>query len=142
MTAADLDVLEDDVPQAVDTFQEAVDPYQWCSLDSRWEHENADLVKYGDRLRPRRPSEDNLALITFCRRTRLNTCCRRIASGHSMRSATTPPMAAPALYDALYNSLMHLKTAKGRRAVVVLSDGRDENNPGRLPAANMLSKTC
>ena len=31
-----------------------------------------------------------------------------------------------ALYDALYNSIMRLKSVKGRRAVVILTDGRDE----------------
>ena len=40
-----------------------------------------------------------------------------------------------ALYDALYNSIMRLKFVKGRRAVVILTDGRDENNPGTAPGS-------
>jgi Ca-activated chloride channel homolog len=40
-----------------------------------------------------------------------------------------------ALYDALYNSITRLKFVKGRRAVVILTDGRDENNPGTAPGS-------
>jgi VWFA-related protein len=40
-----------------------------------------------------------------------------------------------ALYDALCDSLLMLKGLKGRRAVVVLSDGRDEDNPGTGPGS-------
>jgi Ca-activated chloride channel family protein len=40
-----------------------------------------------------------------------------------------------ALYDALYNSLLHLRDLAGRRAVVVLTDGKDENNPGTAPGS-------
>jgi VWFA-related protein len=40
------------------------------------------------------------------------------------------PTGGTALYDALWNSLQHVKTAKGRRAVVVLTDGRDEDAKG------------
>ena len=35
-----------------------------------------------------------------------------------------------ALWDALVESITHLKKAEGQRAVVVLTDGRDENNAG------------
>jgi VWFA-related protein len=40
-----------------------------------------------------------------------------------------------ALYDALCDSLLMLKGIKGRRAVVVLTDGRDEDNPGTGPGS-------
>ena len=40
-----------------------------------------------------------------------------------------------ALYDALCDSLLMLKGLKGRRAVVVLTDGRDEDNPGTGPGS-------
>ena len=35
----------------------------------------------------------------------------------------------------MWDSLLHLKKEKGRRAIVVLSDGRDENNPGTAPGS-------
>ena len=40
-----------------------------------------------------------------------------------------------ALYDALQESLNRLKSVPGRRAVVVLTDGRDEDNPGTAPGS-------
>jgi Ca-activated chloride channel family protein len=40
-----------------------------------------------------------------------------------------------ALNDALYNGLTRLGPIEGRRAIVVLTDGRDENNPGTAPGS-------
>ena len=40
-----------------------------------------------------------------------------------------------ALYDALYDSMTLLKQRVGRRAIVLLSDGRDEDNPGTGPGS-------
>ena len=40
-----------------------------------------------------------------------------------------------ALFDALYDSMSFLKQRQGRRAIVLLSDGRDENNPGTAPGS-------
>jgi len=40
-----------------------------------------------------------------------------------------------ALYDALSDALVRLKRVEGRRAIVVLTDGRDENNPGTAPGS-------
>ena len=46
-----------------------------------------------------------------------------------------------ALYDALADSLLRLKRRPGRRVVVVMTDGRDENNPGTARAACAGSTT-
>ena len=40
-----------------------------------------------------------------------------------------------ALYDAVSDSLARLQRAEGRRVVVVMTDGRDENNPGTGPGS-------
>ena len=40
-----------------------------------------------------------------------------------------------ALYDALYDSLAQVGVVKGRRVVVVVTDGRDEDNPGTGPGS-------
>src|SRR4029434_1253806 len=40
-----------------------------------------------------------------------------------------------ALYDALYASILRLKFVKGRRAVVILTDGGDENTLGTGPGS-------
>ena len=68
VTAEDIDVIEDDVPQTIDTFQEAVDPVSIVlTMDSSGSmKKSAELVKAtaSDFVREVRP-EDNLALITF-----------------------------------------------------------------------------
>jgi VWFA-related protein len=40
-----------------------------------------------------------------------------------------------ALYDGLIDALSRLKGTDGRKVVVLLSDGRDENNPGTGPGS-------
>jgi VWFA-related protein len=45
------------------------------------------------------------------------------------------PAGGTALYDALYNALMTLNQVPGRHAVVVMTDGRDEDNPGTGPGS-------
>jgi Ca-activated chloride channel family protein len=45
------------------------------------------------------------------------------------------PVGGTALYDAMAEALTTLKPVEGRRAVVLMSDGRDENNPGTAPGS-------
>ena len=48
---------------------------------------------------------------------------------------TYKPVGGTALYDAMAGALTTLKSVEGRRAVVLMSDGRDENNPGTGPGS-------
>jgi VWFA-related protein len=45
------------------------------------------------------------------------------------------PHGGTALYDAIHEALVRLKRVEGRRVVVVLTDGRDENNAGNGPGS-------
>ena len=45
------------------------------------------------------------------------------------------PKGGTALYDAVYDALTRLRGIEGRRVVVVMTDGRDENNPGTGPGS-------
>lgn len=138
VTAADLDVFEDDVLQTVDTFQEAVDPVSIVlTLDSSGSmKKSAELVKSTatDFVRAVRP-EDSLALITFADRPTFEhvLATNRSWSIDAIRKYTAS--GGTALYDGLWNSLLHLKGTRGRRSIVLLSDGRDENNPGTAPGS-------
>lgn len=138
VTAADLDVFEDDVRQTVDTFQEAVDPVSIVlTLDSSGSmKKSAELVKSTatDFVRAVRP-EDSLALITFADRPTFEhvLATNRSWSIEAIRKYTAS--GGTALYDGLWNSLLHLKGTRGRRSIVLLSDGRDENNPGTAPGS-------
>jgi len=138
IAAADLQVEEDGVPQKIDTFQEAVDPVSIALLldASGSMTKSAEVVKQTARdfvatVRP----EDSLALLTFADEPKFehvlgtNRTITFDAIGKYITGGGT------ALYDALWDGLQTLKTVQGRRAIVVLTDGRDENNPGTAPGS-------
>jgi Ca-activated chloride channel homolog len=138
LSAADLTVREDGVPQKVESFQEANAPMSIVmALDASGSMRPAlDAVKgaattFVEALRP----TDPLALVQFSDRvviehelsTRRQQTLDAIA-GHQALGGT-------ALWDALFDSMAYLGQQPGRRAVVVLTDGRDENNPGTAPGS-------
>lgn len=138
LTAEDIEVLEDGVPQSVDTFQEAVDPVSIVlALDASGSmKKSADMVmatakEFVVKVRP----EDNLALIMFADEPKF---AHTLATNREWTLDAIDkyvPLGGTALYDALWNAMMHLKGVKGRRTVVVMTDGRDENNPGTAPGS-------
>jgi VWFA-related protein len=134
----DLEVVEDGVPQKVDTFQEAVDPVAIVmALDSSGSMKNsADLVRRTARdfvvaVRP----QDSLALITFADKPLFSHVLATNRQWTLDAIEKYVPNGGTALYDALWNSLVYLKPVPGRRAVVVMTDGRDEDNPGTGPGS-------
>jgi VWFA-related protein len=138
IAAGDLQVVEDGVVQTVDTFQEAVDPVSIVlDLDASGSMQtSAAAVQAAARefVAAVRPG-DRLALITFA---------SRVVFAHPLttdRQATFDAIAryaasgGTALYDAVWESLMQLKGVPGRHAIVILTDGRDEDNPGTAPGS-------
>jgi Ca-activated chloride channel family protein len=138
VAADDLQVLENGEEQSIDTFQEAVDPVSIVvALDSSGSmKKSADAVRQAARdfvlsVKP----EDSLSLITFAdkpivahalsedRQTSLDAIDKYEALGGT------------ALYDALWDALTSLKDVKSRKVIVLLTDGRDENNPGTAPGS-------
>ena len=138
ITRDDLVVIEDGVEQKIETFQEATAPVSMVMvLDSSGSMKRASeqvvaaATVFVESLRP----EDSLGLLTFAdkvdvahaittnRQNTIETLSRYHADGGT------------ALYDALCDSLLMLKGLKGRRAVVILTDGRDEDNPGTGPGS-------
>ena len=137
----DLVVLEDGVPQKVDAFQEAVLPVTFMlALDSSGSMtRSAERAQEAARgfvaaLRP----EDQLGMIMFADRAEYihspmvqRDDSLKAIDGYKAQGGT-------ALYDAVYDSLAQIADVKGRRVVVVVTDGRDENaasnGPGSLRA--------
>lgn len=138
VTKDDLIVLEDGVEQKIDTFQEATTPVTMVlALDQSGSmKKSADKVveaaaSFVEALRP----EDWLGVITFADRS-------LVAHGMTQeRQSTLQAIASyradggTALYDALCDSVLMLKQYKGRKAIVILTDGRDEDNPGTGPGS-------
>ena len=138
LTRDDLVVVEDGVPQKVDTFQEAVAPVSVVlaldasgSMTKAADGVKAAALSFVQALRP----EDALGVLLFADTSAfahdLTTDRRKSGSaidGYTARGGT-------ALYDGLTDALMRLKRTEGRKVIVLLSDGRDENNPGTAPGS-------
>jgi len=138
LAAADLEIVENGVVQKVELFQEAVEPVAIVlALDASgsMKRKEADVMasarEFINALRP----TDKVAVVLFSdqpmfthdlsedRAAALATLDRYRASGGT------------ALYDTLGEAMLLLKRTAGRRAVVVMTDGRDENNPGTGPGS-------
>ncbi|MGE0814457.1 MAG: VWA domain-containing protein [Vicinamibacterales bacterium] len=138
LAAPDLVIVEDGVVQQVESFEEAVAPISIAmvvdtsgSMRRALPLAQAAARSFVTSLRP----TDPLALIRFAdhvvvehefserRQTTLEAIDRLQAVGGT------------ALWDAMHDSMQVLRQREGRRAIVLLSDGRDENNPGTAPGS-------
>jgi Ca-activated chloride channel family protein len=134
----DLTIVEDGVQQQIEAFHEANAPVSIVlALDGSGSMKPAlDAARSAARtfVEALRPA-DPLALVQFAdnvvfahelstnRRMSTDAIDSHIASGGT------------ALWDALFGSMVFLNRHEGRRAVVVVTDGRDENNPGTAPGS-------
>lgn len=134
----DLEVVEDDVVQRVDTFHEASQPVSIIlALDASgsMRRREADVVAsaraFAAALRP----EDKLGVMLFADEVTLvqDLTTDRAASNQAIDSYKTG--GGTALYDAVSTALSRLEHTEGRRVVVAMTDGRDENNPGTAPGS-------
>ncbi len=138
LTKEDVEITEDGVRQAVDTFQESVLPVTiMLALDSSGSMKrSAAAAQTAARefilaLRP----EDEVGMITFANTSKYihSPTTRRDWSLAALDQYVAD--GGTALYDALHDSLAQVGVAKGRRVVVVVTDGRDEDNPGTGPGS-------
>jgi Ca-activated chloride channel family protein len=138
VSANDLIVTENGVEQRVEVFQEAVSPVSIVfALDASGSMVKAtDAVKaaaksFIEALRP----QDPLGMIMFADRAAF---AHDISTNRQWSLEAIDEYRAQggtALYDAIYNALMRLRGVEGRRVVVVMTDGRDENNAGNGPGS-------
>jgi Ca-activated chloride channel family protein len=134
----DLSIIEDGIPQKVDTFQEAVAPVSIVlaldasgSMAKAVENVRVAAKSFVEAIRP----QDALGVLLFSDTS---------VFAHDLTTTRQDSVAAidgygakggTALYDGLTDALMRLKGTEGRKVIVVLSDGRDENNPGTGPGS-------
>jgi Ca-activated chloride channel homolog len=138
LTRDDFDVLEDGVKQNVDVFQEAVAPVTIAlALDQSGSMKKAAPVvreaagAFVDALRP----TDPLGLVLFSDKAELvgevgtdRKPAHDAVDRYEAKGGT-------ALYDALDLALGRLKTVEGRRVIVVVTDGRDEDAKSKGPGS-------
>ena len=138
VAAGDLQVFEEGTEQQLDVFQEAVAPVSIVfALDTSGSMKKvAEQVKEAARsfvqaLRP----EDSLGLILFADRAVFAHDLSTTRSWSLEAIDRYQASGGTALYDATWNALMRLRGIEGRRVVVLMTDGRDENNPGTGPGS-------
>jgi len=133
-----LTVVENGIEQKVDTFQEAVSPVSVVlALDASGSMKKAAPVaqeaarRFVQALR----AEDQLATVLFADQSEV---VHELSKDRQLSLAAIDKYQAKggtALYDALCDSLIRLKAVEGRRVIVVVTDGRDEDNPGTGPGS-------
>lgn len=135
----DLVVLEDGVEQKIETFHEAVSPVSIVlAIDAsgsmkKWaETAKAAAANFVDAIRP----QDALGVLMFADATHLTVDLTTDRTKAQAAITEYVPRGGTALYDAIGDSLARLQKADGRRAVVVVTDGRDENNAGTGPGSS------
>ena len=142
LNAGDLTVFEDGVEQQLTTFQEIVDPVSMVmALDksgSMRQEEEAVRSAAGafiDALRP----EDALGVLAFSDGADwlADIAPYRTWSRHAVNQYKTA--GGTALYDGIGLALERLATVKGRKAIVLLSDGKDEDAPGKGPGSKLTA---
>ena len=138
LTAADLEVLEDGVPQKVETFSESIAPVSIMlaldgsgSMTRSAETARSAALAFVKSLRP----EDPLGVMMFADKVALahDLTTRRELSEEAVQAYETN--GGTALYDALGEAVGRLKTVNGRRVVVLVTDGRDENAASNGPGS-------
>jgi len=138
LEGTDLIVTEDGTPQRIDAFQEATAPMSIVlALDGSGSIRPAlDAIKAAARtfVSALRPS-DPLALVEFA---------DGVSLAHDFSATRQPTLDAidahrasggTALWDGLESALALLGRREGRRAIVVMTDGRDENAAGNAPGS-------
>jgi VWFA-related protein len=134
----DLLVFEDGVEQKIDTFQEATSPVSLVlvldssgSMRRASEQVVAAAAAFVGALRP----EDSMGMLMFADKVDVVHAITTNRANSYEALAAYKADGGTALYDALCDSMLMVKGLKGRRAVVVLTDGRDEDNPGTGPGS-------
>lgn len=136
--ASDIIVTEGGVEQKVDVFHEAVTPVSiMLAIDAsgsmkKWaETAKAAATSFVDSIRP----QDALGLVMFADRSEMVVDLTVERERARAAIAAYIPRGGTALYDGVADSMARLAKVEGRRAIVVVTDGRDEDNAGTKPGS-------
>jgi VWFA-related protein len=139
VTPEDLQVFEDGIEQTIEGFEEALTPINvMLVLDQSGSmRQDAPAVVEAARTFARQmPGKDRVGVMLFADRPSLVQDLSTIREFVLRAIDRYVPSGGTALYDAIVEALVRLKRAEGRTAVVVMTDGRDENNAGTGPGSN------
>ncbi|HXW05675.1 MAG TPA: VWA domain-containing protein [Vicinamibacterales bacterium] len=138
VSAEDLEIHEEGVLQQLDTFHEATQPVSIVlALDASgsMRRKEAEVIESARAFTAALRPEDKLAVLQFSDGVSFthDLSTNRDATSQAIDGYTTA--GGTALYDAMAEALLRLKQTEGRRVVVVMTDGRDEDNPGTGPGS-------
>lgn len=138
VTREDLVVVEDGVPQTVEAFSEATSPVSIVlaldesgSMRRAAEGVKAAARSFVDALR----QEDRLAVLRFSDKAEVAHDLTQFRSDAMKAIDEYTSHGGTALWDAVHEANGRLRTVEGRRVVVVMTDGRDENASGSGPGS-------
>lgn len=138
VSAADLFVLENGVEQTIDTFHEAVAPVSIVlALDASGSMRRSARIAtdaargFVSALRP----NDQLAVLMFSDKAVFTHDFSKNRDQSFQAIAEYVANGGTALYDAVGTAMARVRNVDGRRAIVVVTDGRDEDNPGTGPGS-------
>ncbi len=138
VSADDIEVVENGVPQTVEVFHEATQPLSIVlaldnsgSMRQREAHVVESARGFVAALRP----DDRVAVLHFADESTLAHDLGPNKDAAQAAIAQYRASGGTALYDAIAESLTRLHHAEGRRVLVVMTDGRDENNAGNGPGS-------
>lgn len=134
----DLVVSEDGVEQYVDSFQEATAPVSMVLVLDQ----SGSMKRVGDSVKEAAyrfvgaiRKEDSLGVALFADRPELVQDMTKDREEAIAAIDQYVAKGGTALYDALALGMERLQRVQGRRALVVLTDGRDENDAGTAPGS-------
>ncbi len=129
--------------QRVDVFHEAVAPVAIVlAIDASGSMTRAaDIARQAaasfiEAVRP----ADRLALVQFADRAELVADLQTARGNAQAALVSYTPAGGTALYDALQLSMQSLRATEGRRAIVVVTDGRDENAASTGPGVRQRGR--
>jgi VWFA-related protein len=133
VSAGDLEVVEDGVAQQIETFHEASQPISIVlALDASgsMRHRESEVIASARAFTAALRPEDKVAVALFSDDVVFvhDLSTDRATTAEAVDGYKTS--GGTALYDAVSGALTRLEQAEGRRVLVVMTDGRDENNAG------------
>jgi len=136
--AEDLQVFEDGVEQKIEGFEEALTPVSVIlALDGSGSMRKsvAGVKNAAQAFVNALPEKDSLGILQFADSATLVQDLSKDRKHALEAVGDYTANGGTALYDALMMSLNRLRHIDGRRVVVVLTDGVDENDPGTAPGS-------
>jgi VWFA-related protein len=135
---SDFAVQEDGYEQEITSFSKELTPVSMIvildtsgSIRRQMHDVQEAAVQFISQIRP----EDRVAVMTFADTVRIAQGFTSDVTVLTQAVRKTRAKGGTALYDSVVEACKSLKREKGRKAIILLTDGKDENDPGTAPGS-------